>query len=151
VLVASVLTQKANVEHRFSTPYHPHANGVAEQFIAIAKLTISKYVQGDVSTWDRYLPSVQYAMNTKVVALHNSTPFSLFFGHQLHSAGEPKIQSALMSEEDLLKHVDYLTQFVFPAISEGVQACQKSLEEKYVKGVKSNPFPDGSYVYVRDP
>ena len=149
--VLRVLTQKAHVEHRFITPYHPHANGVAEQFIATAKLTISKYVQGDVSTWDRYLPSVQYAMNTKVAALHNSTPFSLFFGRQLHSAGEPNIQSALMSEEDLLKRVDYLTQIVFPAISEGVQAQQKSLEEKYIKGVKNNPFPDGSYVYVKDP
>jgi len=55
-----------------------------------------------------------------------------------------------MSEGDLLKHVDYLTQIGFPVISEGVQAQQKSLEEKNVKGVKSNMFPDGSYVYVRD-
>jgi len=149
--VLRVLAQKAHVKHQFITPYHPHANGVAEWFVATAKLTISKYVQGDVSTWDRYLPSVQYAMNTKVAALHNSTPFSLFFGHQLCSAGEPNIQSALMSEEDLLKHVDYLTQIVFLVISEGAQAWQKLLEEKYVKVVKSNPFPDGSYVYVRDP
>ncbi|KAG0289508.1 hypothetical protein BGZ98_003803, partial [Dissophora globulifera] len=33
----------------------------------------------------------------------------------------------------------------------GVQARQKLLEDKFVKGVKSNPFPDGSYVMTLDP
>ena len=48
--VLRILTQKAHVEHWFITPYYPHANGVTEWFVATAKLTISKYVQGDVST-----------------------------------------------------------------------------------------------------
>jgi hypothetical protein len=56
-----------------------------------------------------------------------------------------------MSEEDLLKRVDYMTQLVFPAISDGVQVRQKALEKRFRAGVKNNPFPDGSYVMVKDP
>jgi hypothetical protein len=69
----------AKIEHRFITPYYPRANGVADGYIATSKLTIVKYIQGDVSTWDGHMSSVQYALNTKIAALHNSTPFSLFF------------------------------------------------------------------------
>jgi hypothetical protein len=142
---------KAQVEHRFITPYHPRANGLAERFVGTAKLTISKYLKSDVSDWDEHVPGVQYAINTKVASIHNSTPFSLFFGRRLRNAGEPNIQSALMSEEDLLKRVDYMTQLVFPAISDGVQVRQKALEKRFRAGVKNNPFPDGSYVMVKDP
>ncbi|KAG0195024.1 hypothetical protein BGX28_002512, partial [Mortierella sp. GBA30] len=62
----------------------------------------------------------------------------------MRSAERSNIQSALMTEEELLERMDYMTQTVFPAISEGVQARQLALEEKYRKGVKNNPFPDGS-------
>jgi hypothetical protein len=102
----------AKIEHRFITPCHPRANGVADRYIAISKLTIAKYIQGDVSTWDEHVSSGQYVLNTEIAALHNSTPFSLFFGRQLYNASnaeEQNLHSVLMSEEDLLKAVDYLT------------------------------------------
>jgi hypothetical protein len=77
--------------HRFITPYHPRSNGVAERCIASAKLTIAKFIRADVSTWDEHVPGIQYALNAKEAALHNSAPFFLFFGRQLHKAGEPNI------------------------------------------------------------
>jgi len=145
------IAERAGIEHRFSTPYHPRGNGLAERFVQTAKKTIAKSIQGDISTWDRHVPLVQYAINTKVAAIHGSTPFSLFFGRPLRGAGVPNIQSALMSEKELQERVDYLTKLVFPAISEGVRNRQKQQESNFTKGVKQNPFPIGSYVMTEDP
>ena len=64
---------------RFTTPYHPRANGAAEANVKTAKQTLSKLMEGNFDEWETKLPRAQYAMNTKIAALHNSTPFSLFY------------------------------------------------------------------------
>ncbi|KAF9952012.1 hypothetical protein BGZ65_005592 [Modicella reniformis] len=44
-----------------------------------------------------------------------------------------------------------MTEEVFPAIDEGVQARQKALENKFTEGVMNDPFPVGPYAMAEDP
>jgi transposase InsO family protein len=146
------IATKAGIKHRFITPYHPRANGLAERFVQTTKRMLSKMIRGDISTWDKYVALCQYSINTRVAAIHGSTPFSLFFGRPLRVGSEPNIQSALLSEKELLERVDYMTSVVFPAIDEGVRARKGIQEELFSKKkVIVDPFPPGSYVMTEDP
>ena len=73
------MTTLMGTQHRLTTPYHPRGNGVAENHVKTTMEMIRKKILGNKSTWDNHLPMVQLAMNTRIVALHNSSPFSLFF------------------------------------------------------------------------
>jgi RNase H-like domain found in reverse transcriptase/Reverse transcriptase (RNA-dependent DNA polymerase)/Integrase zinc binding domain/Integrase core domain/gag-polyprotein putative aspartyl protease/Retrotransposon gag protein len=69
-----------NVNHKFSTPYHPQTNGVVENLNGtlvniLRKLTI-KYPK----SWDTYIPTALYAYRTKIHETLKTTPYDLLFG-----------------------------------------------------------------------
>ena len=72
------LGKLVEAEHRFSTPYHPQGNGLAEAFVKKAKTAILKSLEGVTLHWKKVLPTVQSHLNNKVLSVHRSTPFSLF-------------------------------------------------------------------------
>jgi len=71
-----------NSHHRFISAYNPSANGVAENAVGKFKLALNKIMGGQVTNWDKFLSSVQYAMNVSVTALHGTSPFSLLYGRK---------------------------------------------------------------------
>ena len=94
----------------------------------------------------------QLALNTRVVALHNSSPFSLFFArrfngfhHYTDERGEPLSQSAL---ED---HLKYMTEIVFPAIKAKTSSTQQKMIERFNRTILHNDFPPGAKVMAIDP
>ena len=145
------MAQLAGMDHRLITPYHPRANGVAEHYVGVTTRAVSKYIQGAQQDWDRYLPAIQLAMNVKVVALHGSSPFSLFFGRQFNGFEDFRhTRSQLMSNEQLLERLEFMTKVVFPAISEKSSASQQAMVSRFRQHVQDNMFPDGAYVMVID-
>jgi hypothetical protein len=94
---------------------------------------------------------VQLQLNTKVTSLHSSTPFSLFYrrafaGIKDFSAAESK----LLRPKDLDERLEYLTNLVFPAISEKAKAMQKQMMEKFNCSHHITEFPVGSHVMIKD-
>jgi len=69
-----------NAEHRFIAPYHPNANGVAENAVRQVKSVLNKWLQGFVSQWPQKLSSIQYALNCNVTHLNGTAPFTIVFG-----------------------------------------------------------------------
>jgi len=150
--IVTVMTKTMGVQHRLVTPYHPRGNGVAENHVKTACNMIRKEVHDHKETWARHVPMVQLAMNTRVVALHNSSPFSLFFARRFNgisnfsdTTGEP------CSQEELLKRLSYMTETVFPAIETKARATQRLMIERFNRTVLHNEFPDGSKVMTLDP
>ena len=74
------LFTEANIDHRLVTPYHPRANGIAERSVQTTVTAIKKLLDGVHKDWDTAVPFVQFAMNSKVAAIHKSTPFAVVFG-----------------------------------------------------------------------
>jgi len=145
------LVKVAGIDHRLITAYHPRANGLAERYVGVTTGSICKQIHGTEKDWDKYLPAIQLAMNVKVVALHGSSPFSLFFGRKFN--GFDSFEQAgdqLLSTEQLQERLDYMTTVVFPAISEKSKAVQQNMVNRFRQHVKDNLFPDGSYVMTID-
>jgi hypothetical protein len=104
-------------QHRLSTPYHPRGNGVAENHVKATMEIIRKKICGKKHTWDDHIPMTQLALNTRVVALHNSSPFSLFFARRLNGFHNiANDQGVPLSLSELEERLRYMTEVIFPAI-----------------------------------
>jgi hypothetical protein len=151
-LVLKQLTTVMAVDHRLVTPYHPRANGIAERNVQSAIDIIRKRVKEQKATWAQHLPATQLAMNTRVVALHNSSPFSLFFARRANGFNNYKDDKGeLLTQEQLLERLQYMTEVVFPAINQKARAAQKRMVERFNATVLHNDFPDGAKVMTLDP
>jgi transposase InsO family protein len=149
--VVAELTRLSHIDHRLITPYHPQANGVAERNIQTMLNIIRKSIKGTRKDWDLYLPATQLAMNTKVVSLHKSTPFSLMFGRQFNGFTDfSSVSSEPLSPEQLQDRLEYLTKIVYPAISGHSSKVQEHMIKRFKGVIKTNPFPDGAFVMVED-
>jgi len=147
-----VMASTMGLQHRLVTPYHPRGNGVAENHVKTACTILRKEVKSKKHLWAQHVPMAQLAMNTRVVALHNSSPFSLFFARKyngLTNYSDDKGEPA--SHETLLERLEYMTKIVFPAIQTKTRATQKRMIERFNKTVLHNEFPDGAKVMSLDP
>jgi transposase InsO family protein len=149
--VVKTLTAQLSIDHRLTTPYHPRANGVAERNVRSLKDILQKSLEGNIANWDNHLPMVQLQMNAKVASLHGSSPFSLFYGRSFAGISDfTAAQSHLMTDSELEQRLKYLTDLVFPAISEKSKATQQNMVKKFNSTHRITDFPVGSFVMVKD-
>jgi len=149
--ISRMMNEKLKIEHRLSTPYHPRSNGAAERFVRSLKETIRKQLDGRQDTWDDCLPLIQLQMNARVASLHNSTPFSLFFGRSFAGLTDfSSAESHLMTQDELEKRLEYLTDLVFPAVAEKSADTQRKMIDKFNRTHRILEFPPGSFVMARE-
>jgi putative transposase len=124
------LTQTVKIDHRLTTSYHPQANGLAERSVRKVKDLLEKVLVSKKTLWDDYLPTVQLMLNNRITSIHSSTPFSLFYGRVFSGLMDFRTtESQPMNEEQLDKRLEYLTQLVFPAVSEKSRATQQKNDQ----------------------
>jgi hypothetical protein len=145
------LCRQAGTDKRLTSPYHPRANGLAERFVQTTTMVIKKQLSGKRNDWDLYVPSTQLAINTKTMALHGSTPFSLFFARAF--AGFRDFRHDDMSKEQhdmLLTRLDTMNNLVFPTLEGRKSKRQAQAAEAFNSKYKLQDFPEGSYVMAID-
>jgi transposase InsO family protein len=151
-IVVKNLTNNFGTQHRLTTPYHPRGNGVVERNVQTLISKLKKEFHENDITWASNIPMVQLAMNTNIVALHNSSPFSLFFARKFngfHNFTNDKDE--LLTRQELHDRLEYMTKVVFPAINEKSKETQRKMIERFNATVLYNDFPDGSKVMTLDP
>ncbi|GFX80562.1 retrovirus-related Pol polyprotein from transposon 412 [Trichonephila clavipes] len=62
--LVSSLVDLCNIDHRFTTAYHPQTNGLTERFNKTLADMLSMYVDVEQKNWDEILPFVTFAYNT---------------------------------------------------------------------------------------
>jgi len=150
--ITKIMTTKMRIDHRLITPYHPRGNGVAENHVKTAVQMIRKQVLEEGHMWDEHLPFIQLSMNTRIVSLHNSSPFSLFFARQNNGFSNfCDEKNNPLTHEGLIERLKYMTETVFPAIKENTENTQKRMIERFNRTVLLNEFPDGAKVMTLDP
>ena len=146
------LTTTLKIDHRLSTPYHPRGNGVAERHIKTMKDILRKNIEANLTDWDVHLPMVQLQMNSRIVSLHNSTPFSLFYGRAFPGISNfTASESRTLSDEELEKRLLYLTHLVYPALSELSSTNQTKMIDKFNKSHTIREIHPGTFVMAIDP
>ncbi|CEP17075.1 hypothetical protein [Parasitella parasitica] len=148
----SMLFQSMQIEKRYSTQYHPEGNGVSERYVGLVKKTLAKLLNGNVEDWHHYLPLCALLINNKISKKLQSSPFSLMYARNMNAPinyydPQGRLRSKqYMSNDEMLKRIDYMGQLVFPAISERHQAYTDKLNGKInEKHVQVN-FKPGTYV-----
>ncbi|GFS82577.1 transposon Tf2-9 polyprotein [Trichonephila clavipes] len=60
--LVSSLVDLCNIDHRFTTAYHPQTNGLTERFNKTLSDMLSMYVDVEQKNWDEILPFVTFAI-----------------------------------------------------------------------------------------
>ncbi|GFT72426.1 transposon Tf2-8 polyprotein [Trichonephila clavipes] len=80
--LVSSLVDLCNINHRFTTAYHPQTNGLTERFNKTLADMLSMYVDVEQKNWDEILPFVTFAYNTAKQETTGFTPFYLLHGRE---------------------------------------------------------------------
>jgi hypothetical protein len=140
----------AEVKHRFSTPYHPRGNGSAEAGVKRMKEIVRKKLQGADTLWRELLPAVQYGANLRVMNVHKSRPFSLFYARAANPLRDYSAAgSRMLTQAQLQQRLKDMTELVFPIMREVSHETHEQLKELFQRGGKITHFPDGAMVVVR--
>jgi transposase InsO family protein len=152
--VLDALKSISKIDGRFIAPYHHRANGMVERSIRTISEAIYKRLDGLNSTWDEYLPSTQYHVNTRVMELHGSSPYSLLFARRPNDLLDYRTEKDLVEEtaENRLQRLTFLNAIVFPAIYEKVNKKHIQRNESFMKHHRMlrEEFPMGSVVMIKD-
>lgn len=101
--------------------------------------------------WDRYIHSIQAAVNRKQARLTESSPFALMFGRKENAFRDYRgTESRLMTYKDLKEHWSRITSIVYPKISKEVKAKQEEEKKRFRKKKKIIGFREGDEVMVEN-
>ncbi|KAG1457145.1 hypothetical protein G6F57_014950 [Rhizopus arrhizus] len=144
------------IDRRYTTPYHPSANGAAERYVQTAKKTLAKILEGAIGDWHHFIPAVQLMINNKISTRLQSTPFSLMFARNMNDyidyrddAGN-KLKKEYMPHDELLKRIDYMSQVVFPAIQDKTDIYTDRQKEKADRPYRVVRQTQGGSYILRD-
>jgi hypothetical protein len=141
----------AKIDHRLVTPYHPRANGIAERTVQTAVTTIKKLLDGAQKDWDSTVPFVQFAMNSKIAAIHKSTPFAAALGRNPNPFADfTEVPEATSTPTDVEATTRFMQDALFPGIAELARSTQDAKKTAFDASHKQIDIPDDSYVMVRD-
>ena len=77
------LTEKLQVFHQKSTPYHPQVNGTIEAFNKILEHALTKVCNINRDVWHLKIPVVLWANRTTCKKFIGHTPFKLSYGQEV--------------------------------------------------------------------
>ncbi|MEZ0208637.1 MAG: RNase H-like domain-containing protein [Candidatus Paceibacterota bacterium] len=148
--VISHLHNECGLQHRFTTPYYPQANGVAEASVKNTKFLLKKIVKGDYTDWCVHLPSIQMAINSRVTKRHHSTPFSLMFTrpfNMFHNTTQQALPQP-MSEQEIIDRNQILIDLLYPALRSSTDAHNQQMMDdfKLSHRMLKRGYPNGAMV-----
>lgn len=74
------ITNKHNIKHRITLPYHPQANGQVESSNKVIEGILTKIVRSHHKDWAIILPKVLWAYRTTWWSTTNFSPYELVYG-----------------------------------------------------------------------
>lgn len=79
------LTMTCGIDHKITSPYHPNTNGLVERFYQTLIRALKKHCEDDIEEWDRWIPFVILAYNTRCNSSTGFSPYSLMYGRVMNN------------------------------------------------------------------
>jgi transposase InsO family protein len=158
------LNEILNIEHRFTTPYNPQANGKVERGIGTIKSSLIKVLNETNQLWPQALSFVQFCYNRKIQSLTNISPYYMMFGRDLydlygrvsdsdHSFTKERLPE--MEEAKLWKeYCEKVLALLYPAIELRSRHIKEEMIQRLSeirKRVIQDRLPIGTHVLLLDP
>jgi hypothetical protein len=151
--------RKVRSNHIFTSAFHPRTNSKCERVNQIFKGMLTKYVKGDVHSWDEYVESALFSCRIRKHTTTGFSPFYLVYGVDPVLPGDVHrpFMDPLTEEdpeliaEDALTHLRYLRENRYLAEDRLRIQAQKD-KEKWDAALKKNEtqeFNIGDYVLLR--
>lgn len=153
--VMTSISKNLGIDRRYTTPYHPRANGAAENAVRTATNTLRKMMKSDSHSWAYYLPIIQLCMNRHIKTKTMSSPFSLMFARKVNlpdDYGNKKkftLPIESMTVKELEERITYMDNIVFPAITQRTEKINEEYNKKFNQKNILVDIPVGTYVMVR--
>ncbi len=154
------LWEALNIEHRFTTPYHPQSNAAAETFNKTMRLYLAKSIaeaEAAIIDWELFLAPLLFAYNTSVHSQTKITPFTAHFGQTPKTPLWEDMDDATDKKWDRKSFQDILSQLrrtqnaVVKIARNNLEVEQQRYKEQHDQNMRREPdeFTTGDSVWVR--
>ena len=145
------LKEKAGFQHRFTTPYHPRANGGVEKANHTVMTTLKKFLNDATNDWDLFLPITQLAINNKIITRTATKPFELMYARKFNEFPNVQAEDWEGPSEHITQRLTQMSEVVFPALNQRTEEHQRTMKNKFdAKKHRLKEFPIGAQVMTRD-
>ena len=124
VLFNGTMCKLLQIRKMNTTPYHPQANGLVENFNGTLKKMLKCYAKDEPEEWDRHIPFVLFAYRESPHESTGYSPFELLYGRKVRGPlqlikesweepdkeeGQESLVSFIMETRDRLKKMNEVT------------------------------------------
>uniref|UniRef100_A0A0N5C618 RNA-directed DNA polymerase n=1 Tax=Strongyloides papillosus TaxID=174720 RepID=A0A0N5C618_STREA len=129
---------KMNIELTHSSEYHHEGNALAERYIQSAQHILYKLAKDKPKEWDKFIPSVEFLMNSNTSEISGYSPFFLMTGR------EPNVALTLLTHQvnyDLRENSPNMFMFV-----NAMEEIIHDIHERRVDEALNKEITKGAYV-----
>jgi transposase InsO family protein len=141
-------------KNKFTTAYHPMANGLTEKANSTIKKTLSHLAKDDRFTWDDQLPTAVLAINTSFQTSIQEIPFFLFHGRDARLPFNQLINKEApinYAEEDYSIEMSLRLHKAFSHVQNMSKISREKAAVQYdKKATKNDKLHIGSMVLLRN-
>ena len=142
-----------------TSPYHPRADGLAENQVSTLKDMLSAYVNVFQTDWDDYLAIVAHYYRTTVSSATGYTPYFMMYGRECRKPDEQWIQAVgQLSDDEEIFVTDYVRglsesmRLIWEMIGAELEDKATARNERVNKGIKQiASFEVGDRVWLEQP
>ena len=153
------MTERFQIDHRKTTPYHPQTNGQTERVNGILVSILRKMVRDSKRDWDTKLTAALWAYRTTFKVTTQATPFSLVYGIEATLPIEFEVKSLRVAVDARLTDKQSLKDrlVLLEALDESrrfsahqIEAIQRRRKITFDKRNKKRTLRVGTLVLLQD-